>query len=65
MIKEYTNCRLLVGQNGFIWLSGNNIEDELLAIKVIKKIEDESHISGLTDRIKEYLEGEVGIKNGL
>ncbi|HLC58393.1 MAG TPA: exosome complex RNA-binding protein Rrp4 [Candidatus Nanoarchaeia archaeon] len=62
MIKEYTGCKLMVGQNGIVWLAGEEPEKEMLAVKVIKKIEDESHISGLTDRIKEYFESE---KNGV
>jgi len=57
MIKEYTGSRIFVGQNGRIWIHGGN---EDLAIKAIKKIEREAHISGLTDRIKEMLEKEAG-----
>ena len=56
MIKDYTGCKISVGQNGLIWLSGEDPKKEMLAIKSIKKIEDESHISGLTERIKEFLE---------
>ena len=54
MIKDATNCRITVGQNGLIWIQGNP-EDEIIAVDVIKKIERESHIPGLTDKIKEYL----------
>ncbi len=57
MIKDYTESRIFVGQNGRIWIHGGN---EDLAIKVIKKIESEAHTSGLTDRIKELLEKEAG-----
>ena len=57
MIKEYTKSRIFVGQNGRIWIHGGN---EDLAIKAIKRIEREAHISGLTDRIKEMLEKEAG-----
>ena len=56
MIKEATKCNIIVGQNGLIWIDGDPI-NELLAIQTIKKIEKESHLSGLTDKIKEYLEG--------
>ncbi len=56
MIKDYTNCKISVGQNGVVWLSGEDPNKELLAVKAIRKIEDESHISGLTDRIKEFFE---------
>jgi len=56
MIKEYTDSRVFVGQNGRVWISGGNIE---LAERVIKRIEANAHISGLTDSIKKYLEGET------
>ncbi|MBW2999198.1 exosome complex protein Rrp4 [Candidatus Woesearchaeota archaeon] len=55
MIKEATGCKIIVGQNGLIWLQGEP-EQERIAAKTIKKIEEESHISGLTERIKEWLD---------
>ncbi|MBI2653066.1 RNA-binding protein [Candidatus Woesearchaeota archaeon] len=58
MIKDASKCNIVVGQNGLIWIDGEPI-NELLAIQTIRKIEKESHTSGLTDKIKEYLE-----KNG-
>lgn len=59
MIKNATDCKITVGQNGRIWLQGEP-QMEFLAIKTIEKIDRESHVSGLTDRIKEYLEKETG-----
>jgi exosome complex component RRP4 len=56
MIKQYTNCRVLVGQNGVIWIAGDDPAQELLTVNTIKKIEVEAHLSGLTDRIREFLE---------
>lgn len=56
LIKEKTGCRITVGQNGKIWINGSSPEQEMLAIDVVKKIEHEAHLEGLTDRIKEYLE---------
>ena len=58
MIKEVTGCNISVGQNGLAWIQGTP-EKELLAIRTIRKIENESHLSGLTDKIKEYLEKET------
>ncbi len=55
MIKDTTGCKITVGQNGLIWLDGEP-KSEVLAIKTIRKIEDEAHLSGLTDKIKLYLE---------
>ncbi len=58
LIKETTNCKISVGQNGLVWISGEDSHKELIAVRAIEKIEAESHISGLTDRIKAFLEGE-------
>src|SRR3989338_4674510 len=55
MIKEATQCNIIVGQNGLIWIDGGPM-NELLAIQAIRKISAESHTSGLTDKIKGFLE---------
>lgn len=61
MIKQATNCRIIVGQNGWIWVDGEP-DKENIAVQAIRKIEDESHLSGLTERIKEFLEKSTGTK---
>ncbi|WP_297536437.1 exosome complex RNA-binding protein Rrp4 [Thermococcus sp.] len=55
MIKKLTGTRIIVGQNGWVWVSGKNSELEKLAIEAILKVDRESHTQGLTDRVKEYL----------
>ena len=54
LIKQYTRCRIFVGQNGRIWLDGDteNIEK---ALQAINTIENEAITFGLTDRIEEFL----------
>lgn len=64
MIKKACNVKLVVGQNGLIWLDGDKSEEELLAIETIKMIEENSHISGLTNIIKEFLEEKTGTQLG-
>ncbi len=61
MIKNATGCNILVGQNGLVWINGAP-ENEIIVVKTIKKIEQEAHISGLTDRIKLFLEKETNKK---
>ncbi len=56
LLKNMTNAQILVGQNGRIVVSANNAATESLVIAAIQKIETEAHTSGLTDRIREYLE---------
>ena len=55
MIKEATNCRIMVGQNGTVWVQGEP-KNEIIAIEAIRKIEKLAHMSGLTDEIKKYLD---------
>ncbi|WP_297500189.1 exosome complex RNA-binding protein Rrp4 [Thermococcus sp.] len=55
LIKKLTNTRIIVGQNGWVWVSGKNDELERLAIEAVLKVDRESHIQGLTDRVKEFL----------
>ena len=59
MIKQATECRLVVGQNGTVWVNGAP-DKELITVKAIKMIEENSHISGLTDKVKSFLEKETG-----
>ena len=56
MIKQYTRCKIMVGQNGVVWIQGDNPDEELLAVKAIHKIEREAHTPGLTENIKAFLE---------
>jgi len=55
MVKDATNCYITIGQNGVVWIQGEP-ENEIKAEEAIRKIESESHISGLTDKMKEFLE---------
>jgi len=61
MIKRATDCKIIVGQNGMAWLSGEP-EMEVIAVNTIGMIEEQSHISGLTEKIKDYLEKATGRK---
>jgi exosome complex component RRP4 len=58
MIKKETGCQVILGLNGVILITGKNPDDEELAMMAIRKIEEESHTSGLTDRITKMLKEE-------
>src|SRR5512139_1813970 len=57
-IKQATGCQIILGVNGVILVTGKKAEDEELAMMAIRKIEEESHTSGLTDRITQLLKEE-------
>jgi len=56
MIMEKTKSKIIVGQNGIIWFESSKPD---LIIKIIKKIDEESHITGLTDRISKMIDEEL------
>jgi exosome complex component RRP4 len=58
MIKRETNCQLTIGQNGLVLLSGRSYDDERIAVMALRKIEQESHTSGLTDKVTEMIRKE-------
>ena len=58
MIKQETGCHITLGTNGRILITGKSIEDEQLAMVAIRKIEEESHTSGLTDRVAQMFKEE-------
>ena len=58
LLKNMTNAQIVVGQNGRIVINAYNLETENLLERAIRKIESEAHTSGLTDRIREFLEKE-------
>jgi len=54
LLKKYTRCRIFVGQNGRIWIDGDE-EGIAKVLQAINKIENESLTYGLTDRIEEFM----------
>ncbi len=55
LIKDATECRITVGQNGLCWIQGEP-ENEMLAAETIKLVEEKAHTEGLTDEISKFLE---------
>lgn len=62
MIKQETGCNIILGLNGVVLITGKTLEDEQLAMRALVKIEQESHTSGLTDRITQMLKEEKSNK---
>lgn len=56
LIKEKTKCSIIVGQNGRIWIHGEN---EDIAMKAIKMVEEEAHRTGLTEKLSKWLDSEI------
>ncbi|RZN14507.1 MAG: S1 RNA-binding domain-containing protein [Methanosarcinales archaeon] len=62
LIKKETNCSIIAGENGRVWIEGSDCNIDF-AIDAITKIEQESHIPGLTNRLYDFFEGTKTQKN--
>ena len=58
VLRRGTNSNFVVGRNGRVWAKGGNTQ---LLFKAIKKIEDEAHLSNLTNKMSDFLLKEKGI----
>lgn len=59
LIKQASDCQIIIGQNGIVWIDGEP-EKEVVVIEAIKLIEERAHLSGLTDQVRELLESKLG-----
>jgi len=59
LIKEYTGCKVFVGQNGIIWMDGDS-EGIAYASKCIDMIDRDAQMMGLTDRVRQFLIDKYG-----
>jgi len=64
LIESETNCKLIIGNNGRVIVLCEDKQYEDIVVRAIRKIEVEAHISGLTDRVKEFILVEK-VKRGL
>ncbi|MFP4523890.1 MAG: exosome complex RNA-binding protein Rrp4 [Candidatus Woesearchaeota archaeon] len=60
MVKKATGCKVIVGQNGVVWLDGEPSK-EVVAVQAIRMVEEYAHTSGLTERIKKFLMEKTGV----
>jgi len=58
MIKQLTGCEIIAGQNGKVLIKGRNLKMVELAIHSVRMVEEQAHTSGLTDRIRKFIEEE-------
>lgn len=52
LIKDKTACNITVGQNGWIWIKGNSIDDEIKARKAIEFVTEKVYVEGLTEEVE-------------
>jgi exosome complex component RRP4 len=62
MIKNLTDCRIFVGQNGRIWVDGDD-EHADVAVEAIRMIEKEAQSSNLTERVENFIKSRLPRKD--
>jgi exosome complex component RRP4 len=55
LINDLTHCQIYVGQNGRIWLDGDD-RDTTIAARAIRLIEERAQAFGLTEAVRELIE---------
>ena len=55
MLKNMTDCRIFIGQNGRIWIDGDD-ENAEVAADAIRYIEENSQKGNLTEKVKALIE---------
>jgi exosome complex component RRP4 len=55
LINDLTHCHIYVGQNGRIWLDGDD-RDTAIAARAIRLIEERAQAFGLTEAVRELIE---------
>lgn len=61
MIKGATGCDVTVGQNGKVWISGNDLEKEIATRKIVEFIADNATVAGLTSKVESFIK-ELGLE---
>jgi exosome complex component RRP4 len=61
MIKNMTDCRIFVGQNGRIWVDGD-IMNATVAVDAVKMIEKEAQTNNLTERVKDFIASKIELE---
>ena len=61
LLKSESGCRIFVGQNGRIWIDGDEDRAAVVA-EAIKMIEEKAQTRELTEKVKEFLESRLPIE---
>lgn len=54
-IKQATDTKIIVGQNGLIWILGKDADKELIAKEAVELVAKKPLLDGLTEKIKEFI----------
>jgi len=61
LIRDATGCEITVGQNGKVWISGSDVQKEILTREIIEFVVNNATINGLTEKVEEFIKSK-GLK---
>jgi exosome complex component RRP4 len=61
LIKGATGCDITVGQNGKVWISGKDVENEVRTKEIVEYIVENATINGLTEKVEKFIK-DKGLK---
>ena len=56
LIKEKTGCDIMIGQNGWVWISGSSIDAQIKARRAIEMIAEKVAVEGLTEKMEAWFQ---------
>ena len=56
LIKDKTGCNITVGQNGWIWIKGNDLDSQIRARNAIEFVTEKVLVEGLTDKMEDWFQ---------
>jgi len=56
LIKDNTSSNITVGQNGWIWIHADSIENEIKARNAIEFVAEKVHVEGLTEKMEKWFQ---------
>jgi len=59
ILKEKTRSEIIVANNGRVWVKPPSVKELVALEKALRKIEEESHVAGLSDRVTSLLSQEL------
>src|SRR3989344_3648264 len=54
LIKDKTGCNITVGQNGWVWVKGQDLDSQIKARKAIEFVTEKVLVEGLTDKMEAW-----------
>ncbi len=56
LIKDKTGCNITVGQNGWVWIKGADLDSQIRARRAIEFVTEKVYVDGLTEKMEAWLQ---------